>query len=235
MQLFYTTHTEDNFALLSEEESAHCALVLRKKPGDVLHLVDGLGNWYEGPLVEVSKKQCRVAIQKTMEAYQKRPFRLHIGLAPTKQIDRTEWFLEKATEIGVDEITLLQCKRSERNNVRMDRLQKIVLSAMKQSLRAYLPKLNDLTPFKTFATSAEAHACRFIAYMDESPQQTLKENYPAGKDVYIAIGPEGDFTPEEVKVALDCGFSGLNLGPHRLRTETAGIVACHAINMINGL
>jgi len=234
MQLFYTTQIEAGSALLSEEESLHCAQVLRKKPGDWLHLVDGQGNWYEGPLAEVGKKQCRIAIQKTIADYQKRPFHLHIGLAPTKQMERTEWFLEKATEIGVDEITLLQCKRSERSHIRLDRLQKVVLSAMKQSLRAYLPKLHDLTPFGKFIESANKDACRFIAYMGESPHQTLKENYPPGRDVYVIIGPEGDFTPEEIQKALDCGFSGINLGPHRLRTETAGIVACHSVNMING-
>ncbi len=234
MQLFFTIEVEDGFALLSEEESLHCTQVLRKKPGDTLNLVDGRGNWYEGLLMEGGKKKCRILIQKTVANYQKRPFRLHIGLAPTKQMERTEWFLEKATEIGVDEITLLQCKRSERAHIRMDRLQKIVLSAMKQSLRAYLPLLHDMTPFHAFVEAANPDARRFIAYMGESPHHTLLENYKPGSDVYIMIGPEGDFTPEEVQKALDCGFSGINLGPHRLRTETAGIVACHAINLING-
>ncbi|NUO00903.1 MAG: 16S rRNA (uracil(1498)-N(3))-methyltransferase [Saprospiraceae bacterium] len=234
MQLFFTIQIEGNSALLSEEESLHCAQVLRKKPGDWLCLVDGLGNWYEGPLIEVGKKQCRISIQKTIPEYQKRPFHLHIGLAPTKQMERTEWFLEKVTEIGVDEITLLQCKRSERAHIRIDRLQKIILSAMKQSLRAYLPRLHDLTPFEKFVESANKDAARFIAYMGESRHKTLKENYPPGENVYILIGPEGDFSPEEIQKALDYGFSGINLGPHRLRTETAGIAACFSVNMING-
>ena len=150
MILFYTSDIEGNMATLGKEETRHCLQVLRKKAGDQLHFVDGIGGFYRGLILETTKNACRIEILDKKEAYQKRRFHLHIAIAPTKNINRLEWFLEKSTEIGIDEITPVICQQSERRKLRMDRLQKILLAAMKQSLKAYLPVLNDPVSFKQF-------------------------------------------------------------------------------------
>jgi 16S rRNA (uracil1498-N3)-methyltransferase len=232
--LFYTTNIEGSHAILSEEEARHCTQVLRKKVGDTLHLVDGNGLWAEGTITELSKKICVVSLTKQTMDYKKPKSNLHIAIAPTKNMDRLEWFMEKATEIGITEISLIKCARSERTHLRHDRLSGILVSAMKQSLKAYLPKLNEILNFSTFVGAQSQNSeQKFIAYCNDDDILELKTNYIKENNVIILIGPEGDFTPEEVRLAIQNGFVGCSLGKSRLRTETAGLVACHTINLIN--
>lgn len=222
--LFYSTRIENSLAFLDEEESRHLLTVLRRQPGDRLELTDGKGFFYTAELVETGKKGAVARILDTRPTEPERAGRLHIGIAPTKQMERLEWFLEKATELGIDEVTPLLCKRSERDTVRLDRLEKILVSAMKQSLRARLPRLNPLTPLKKVLENA-AEAQKRIAWCATEPLPHLKNTLTPDQDALILIGPEGDFTPEEVAMALEKGFSGVSLGSARLRTETAGLLA----------
>jgi len=233
MDLFYSTDIRNLLIFLPEEEARHAVQVLRHQVGDAIGVIDGKGGFYEATIIEVGKKKCVARVEREQQQYQKRPFFLHIGIAPTKNIDRFEWFLEKATEIGIDAITPLLCEHSERRKLRNDRLEKILLAAAKQSQKAYLPLLNELTPLEKFLTDAAVTSQRFIAYLGEDVKGTLKENYRAGQSVTILIGPEGDFSGEEIRRALACGYQGVSLGNSRLRTETAGIVACHTINLLN--
>jgi 16S rRNA (uracil1498-N3)-methyltransferase len=255
MQLFYTKKINNNIAILEEEEARHATQVLRRKVGDSLQLTDGLGNFYEGTIADVQKKVCLVSIADTINEYHKRPFKLHIAIAPTKNIDRYEWFLEKATEIGIDEITPIICKNSERTIVKLDRLNTILLSAMKQSLKAYLPKLNEAIDFQKFIKKDfPAYNQKLIAhcYDDNSkfqisnssnnieirnPKSEIKYPlsilYQKGENCVIVIGPEGDFSIDELGLAFEEGYKGIGLGNSRLRTETAGVVACHTVNLLN--
>ena len=231
MILFYTDDVDGNIARLDVEQARHCVQVLRKKEGDAISFVDGAGGFYEGIIQETGKKKCVIQILKTHHAYNKRPFKLHIAIAPTKNINRLEWFLEKATEIGIDEISLIICHHSERRKVRTDRLRKILVAAMKQSLKAYLPILHEPISFKQFVQTPRINCLKYIAQGAEN--MPLKDNYQAPKDVLLLIGPEGDFSKEEISLAFANGFQGVNLGSSRLRTETAGIVACHTLNLLN--
>lgn len=208
--------------------------VLRHQVGDTIHWVDGRGTLLSGRILEATKRNCIMEVTDRREHYDKRPFYFHLAVAPTKQIDRVEWLLEKATEIGVDEITLLRCAHSERKQVRLDRLEKILISAMKQSLKAYLPKLNDLTLFTEFVERPTKDVSACIAYVDTAdPPEHLQRYCRAGERVCVLIGPEGDFHPAEVELALQKGFHPVSLGPSRLRTETAAVVACTIANLAN--
>jgi len=231
MNLFYTTDIRGNLAVFHDEEARHCTQVLRHKQGDVVHFVDGVGAFYEGVILDFTKKECSIQIQQRQEESPK-THRTHIAIAPTKNIDRFEWFLEKTTEIGIDEVTPLLCEHSERRQIRLDRLEKILIAAMKQSLKATLPKLNDLTSFGEFI-SQNTDQQSFIAYLGEESNPHLKDVCQPNQSVMVLIGPEGDFSPKEIQIALGHGFTGVSLGESRLRTETAGIVACHIINLIN--
>ncbi|MEZ5043812.1 MAG: 16S rRNA (uracil(1498)-N(3))-methyltransferase [Saprospiraceae bacterium] len=232
MYLFYTTKIEGNWAILEEGEARHCSQVLRKKPGEEIHFVDGAGGKYSATLVEVGKKTCRLSIEDKQMDLGDTSASLHLAVAPTKNIDRFEWFLEKATEIGIDRITPLLCQRSERKSLRNDRLERVMVAAMKQSLKARLPTLAPLMPFDTFlATQKEGQ--RLIAHCVDDDKKLLKDTYSIGKDVCILIGPEGDFSEEEIQGALRTGFVPVSLGNARLRTETAAIVACHSIALLN--
>ncbi len=234
MQLFYTTHIHNGLAFLGEDEARHATQVLRKKAGDPMTFTDGKGNLYEGEIIEIGKKTCTLSIQKTIEAYKKRSFDLHIAMAPTKNIDRFEWFLEKATEIGIDEITPLICKRSERTVVKQERLTGVLVSAMKQSLTAHLPRLNESIDFQTFIRKTFSEKTqKLIAYCNDDSIKALAKEYEKGSDCVILIGPEGDFTETEVGTAFAHGYRGVSLGDNRLRTETAGLVACHTVNLLN--
>ena len=206
--------------------------VLRLAEGEDVSLVDGRGNWYNGVVVSANPKGCRVKCHEKIENFGKRDFHLHVAIAPTKNIDRIEWMLEKCTEMGIDEITMLNTAHSERKVVKDERLEKVVVSAMKQSLKAYLPKLNPMTDFKSFVASC-GEVQKFIAHCNEGEKKRLDEIYQPGKDVVILIGPEGDFSVEEVGLAGKSGFVSITLGKSRLRTETAGIVACHTIDFMN--
>ncbi len=235
MQYFYTPHITGTQAILEAEEAAHCAQVLRKRPGDAINLVDGKGNWYQGILAESHKKRCLIDIKDTRAEILPHSAKIHIAIAPTKNINRLEWFLEKATEIGIHRITPILCQRSERKKIRNDRLNKILLAAMKQSLKATLPILDELQPFGKWLESLEKEttSSKFIAYCNEEDRLPLQTTYQAGNDVILLIGPEGDFHPKEVEAAKAAGFTGVSLGPSRLRTETAGIVGCHTLNLVN--
>ncbi len=234
MNLFFTTDIDGDLARFHEEESRHLAQVLRKSVGDEIHLINGQGLFAKAILQSVHKKECLAQIVERQQNYNERAFQLHIAIAPTKNINRLEWFLEKVTEIGIDSVALLLCERSERKKVRLDRLNKIVLSATKQSLKAYLPTIVDLTPFEAFVKQHFPKGTKkCIAWCDYTNNQHLKHNYQAKEDVIILIGPEGDFSPKEVQLALENGFSPIGLGKQRLRTETAGITACAIINTIN--
>ncbi len=234
MILFYATDIRDELIYFPEEEARHAVQVLRRQPGEAVTVVDGRGGWYEATLVEASKKHCVARIDRYVADYGRRPCQVHLAIAPTKNINRFEWFLEKATELGIDRITPLLCFHSERRNLRADRLEKILLAAMKQSLKAYLPQLDELTPFDRFIRrEAEGERQRFIAYLGPRTKGHLKDNYRPGNDVTILIGPEGDFSEEEIDLALAHGYDGVSLGASRLRTETAGIAACHIANLLN--
>ncbi len=237
MQLFYTTDIEGDLARLKEEEARHCVQVLRKKQGDQINFIDGAGGFYLAEIMEAHKKECLLKIEMKEENFGKRPFYLHIAIAPTKNLDRFEWFLEKATEIGIDEVTPLVCMRSERRKLRLDRLNKILLSATKQSVKAYLPKINDLTKFNDLIKKENYTAGEqcFIATVYKDNLLHLKDQSKTELITTVLIGPEGGFSPEEIDMAIKNNFLGVKLGPSRLRTETAGVVACHTMNLLNNV
>ncbi len=230
--IFYTPDIQGAECVLSEEESGHAIKVLRLKKGDAVTLVDGKGGWYHAVVTSPHPKHCEVAVSDVIQEYEKRPYHLHIAISPTKNMDRLEWFVEKAVEIGIDEITLILCEHSERKQVNMWRLQKIAIAAMKQSKKAYLPTIHEPTPFNRLA-EGPISGKKFIAYCGDGDKHVLKEIYGKNEDVVIAIGPEGDFSPGEVTLALKNGYQCITLGKSRLRTETAGIVACHSIYFSN--
>ncbi|MCH2043875.1 MAG: 16S rRNA (uracil(1498)-N(3))-methyltransferase [Saprospiraceae bacterium] len=236
MRLFYAEQIVSNQAILSQEETKHCVKILRKKLGDKILIIDGKGGFFEGELIEVQKKNAIIKLGQALENQQKWDFQLHVAIAPTKSIDRFEFFLEKATELGVNTITPILCKRSERKHIRLDRLNKIIVSAAKQSVKPLFPALNPLIKLNNFLDSTSAkNAQKFIAYCEDRPPKELAECYQANKDVYMLIGPEGDFHPEELEQAQRFGFEPVSLGKSRLRTETAGMVATHTIHLVNSL
>jgi 16S rRNA (uracil1498-N3)-methyltransferase len=231
MHLFYSPIVTSGSNLLGEQESWHCTRVLRLAEGGIIHLADGRGNLYECVILIADPRKCIVNVVSVQTEYQKRKNYIHIGIAPTKSLDRFEWFLEKATEIGIDEITPLFCAHSERIRIKTERLQKILVAAMKQSLKAYLPILNEPSPLKDILTQ-EFHGAKFIACCESGEEDELQKVYRNGDDAMILIGPEGDFSPEEIILSKKEGFIPISLGKSRLRTETAGIVACHTISLL---
>ena len=233
-QLFFTQKIEQGFAHFDEEESRHLVTVLRRKVGDLLELTDGRGFFYEAEIAETGKRHVLARILKTTPAAQENAAALHLAIAPTKQIERIEWLLEKATEIGIAEITLLHCRHSERDTVRLDRLEKVLVSAMKQSLRAHLPKLNPMVRFQAFVTKVQAEQ-KYIAWCADTPLPHLKTLLQPGKNALVLIGPEGDFSPEEIQLAEANGFTGVGLGAARLRTETAGLLVVATVVLSEGV
>lgn len=241
MYLFYTPDI-DKAQFLSEEESAHCVRVLRYTKGDEILLTDGKGYTYNAHITDANPKHCAFEVFHQEKQQRSHNFYLHIAIAPTKNIERLEWMVEKCTEIGVDEITLLLCRFSERKQVREERLAKIILSAAKQSLTPYMPRLNPLTDYKTFIHQVEQRN-RYIAHCykedkREFKDEMLKYSELAHSDsvqdgVVVLIGPEGDFSEQEVAESSECGFLPVGLGKSRLRTETAGVVACHTAILLN--
>lgn len=229
-QLFYTTRIQDGMAALEEEECRHIVSVMRKKPGDKLWMTDGKGLILETEITETGKKQLFARILHTQQTLPRRQARLHLAIAPTKQIERFEWLLEKATETGIDEITPIFCQRSERDTLRTDRLEKILISAMKQSLQAWLPRLNAPVKCKDFLPAAKASQ-KYICWCASEPLPPLHLQLNTQSDALILIGPEGDFSETEVAQAHALGFEAVSLGPTRLRTETAGLYAVMAWNM----
>jgi 16S rRNA (uracil1498-N3)-methyltransferase len=233
MQLFYTPDIIDSIYTLDEQESKHCVRVLRMQTGDVLHLIDGKGTLFKAEITKAQIKACTLKVVETFINYQKRNYYLHLAIAPTKNIDRFEWFLEKSTEIGIDEITPLICEHSERKVIKTDRLERVIVSAMKQSVKAYKPILNPIISFSDFIRKEYNNQTCFIAHCNKGQKENFKHIYKEGQNACVLIGPEGDFTPEEVGIATVKGFNAISLGESRLRTETAGVVACHTVNLIN--
>lgn len=236
MHLFYTPGIDNELYTLSEEESKHAIRVLRLVKGDTVQLIDGKGNFMEAEVADDHPKRCTMRITHIQKDFGKRSFHLHIAMAPTKNMERTEWFLEKAVEIGLDAFTPLQCDHSERVTVKTERLHKIVVSAMKQSIKAYEPVLQETTSFKKILDAVKVFSGqKFIAHCDRTSgtPPLLQRIYQKPKDVLILIGPEGDFSKEEVNFAIQAGFTEVSLGTSRLRTETAALVACHTINLLN--
>ena len=232
MQLFYTPDISEKTYTFSKEESKHCIKVLRKKIYDDIHLVDGRGNLYHTTLIDDNPNGCTVEVKQKEVDFNKRKYRIHMVVSPTKKNDRFEWFLEKVTELGVDEITPIICQNSERKVIKPERLNKILVAAMKQSLKAYLPKLNKTVSWKEFVQQ-KFNTDRFIAHCGEGGKTPLKQWLKPQQDVMILIGPEGDFSDEEVREAMSSGFVPVSLGKSRLRTETAAVAACHTINLTN--
>lgn len=217
---------------LPPQESQHCAKVLRMREGDKLTVTDGQGFLYECTLMEAHPKHCIVSIEHRTEMAKNRDFLLQIGFAPTKQMDRNEWFVEKAVEIGIDRFTPLLSCYSERKELKKERLEKIAVSAMKQSQQAFLPIIDELTRFSDFITRP-FEGRKFIAHCHNLPKKPLAQTYRKGENVLILIGPEGDFGEEEVGSAIANGFESVSLGETRLRTETACLVATHTIHVLN--
>ena len=231
MHLFYTQEIKSDYFALPEKEAKHCLKVLRLKKNDIVHLTDGKGYLYTGIIETLAPKECIIKIIDSHKEAKKNAS-IHIAVSPTKNTDRFEWFIEKATEIGVDIITPVICERTERKVIKPERLNKILISAIKQSLRTYLPELKEITKFEKLISSAEEQI-KLIAHCNENEKKTIKELYNNNSNVLIIIGPEGDFTETEIKKAINLGFKSVTLGKSRLRTETAAIVACHAFNFIN--
>lgn len=233
MHLFYTPDISNTNYTLTEAESRHCVRVLRLQRGDRIVLVDGRGGFYQAEIIDPHPKKTMIKVVTTQLAYGKRNHYLHIGLAPTKHIERIEWFLEKATEIGIDEISFILCDHSERKEVKIDRLIKVVTSAVKQSLKAYHPKVNEMVDFDQFIERVGRVSQKFIAHCADGDKKELKDYVQLGADYVILIGPEGDFEAKEIMFAVDRGFIPITLGASRLRTETAALEACFEINFLN--
>ncbi|MGL4292945.1 MAG: 16S rRNA (uracil(1498)-N(3))-methyltransferase [Bacteroidales bacterium] len=232
MWLFYTPDILTS-GEMPEDESNHAVKVLRLTEGDEVLLIDGKGTFHKARISRAHHKRCGVEILESYTEENRWPFRIHIAVAPTKNMDRMEWFAEKATEIGIDSITLLKCRFSERKEVKIERLNKILVSAMKQSLKATLPVLDGMVDFKKFVEQP-FNGQKFIAHCyKEEERILLTQVYKPGNDMLILIGPEGDFSEEEVRLALENGFTPVSLGTSRLRTETAALAACHTIHVMN--
>ena len=231
MSLFYAPDIRTNPAL-PEEESAHAVRVLRLQAGDEIRVVDGVGGLFRAVIAQPHPKHCVVEVLDELPATGQRNYRLHLAIAPTKNLDRIEWFAEKTTEIGIDEITCLNCRFSERKEVKPARLEKILVSAMKQSQKSVLPKLNGMTDFRHFVEKP-FEGRKFIAHCEEEEKPLIKDIYKSGENALVLIGPEGDFSPEEIALAKANGFEAISLGNSRLRTETAALVACHTLHVLN--
>ena len=231
MNLFYQPLIPQGALHLDPDESRHAIKVLRKRNGDLIRVTDGKGVFYEGIITDADAHQCTFDIHTTVPDREKN-FRIHICISPTKNADRIEWFVEKAVEFGVDEITLLQCDHTERQHLKVERLNKTAVSAMKQSLKAKLPIIHPITDFRNVLISTNDEQ-KYIAHVDERNQQHLQQLVERGHSYLVLIGPEGDFSADELTLADAHGFKKVSLGPSRLRTETAGIAACHILNLAN--
>jgi 16S rRNA (uracil1498-N3)-methyltransferase len=233
MQLFYNTtinETTENFSF-DKEESKHIIKVLRKKDSDILYVTNGLGYLFKTEITLASDNKCTVKIISFEKAAPSK-YNLHLAVAPTKMNDRYEWFLEKATEIGIHEITPIICDRSERKVINKERFEKIILTAMKQSNELYLPKLNEAMTFKEFIKT-QNKGLQLIAHCEETDKKSLKSVLKPNENITMLIGPEGDFSEKEIELALENNYIPVSLGNTRLRTETAAIVACHSVVFIN--
>jgi 16S rRNA (uracil1498-N3)-methyltransferase len=231
MHIFYTPEIQE-FTILPEEEAKHCLRVLRLTAGAEILLTDGVGFFYKAVLLQENVKHCLVEIRETILSPLPWKNKIHIAIAPTKQIERIEWFAEKATEIGINEISFLQCRFSERKELNTARVKKILISAMKQSQKAVLPVLNEIQSFKQFICHS-FEGQKFIAHCHPDQKENLKTIYSQGCNALVLIGPEGDFSEKEISDAENMGFASVSLCNSRLRTETAALVACHTLHLLN--
>jgi 16S rRNA (uracil1498-N3)-methyltransferase len=233
MRLFYSQKIENNTIWLADEEFHHCKNVLRLKVGSLVHVIDGKGHLYEAEIVKYTKTEAELSILITKFFEKSTTNKLQIAIAPTKNIDRIEWFVEKATEMGIDEISFVRTKRTERKNINLERITKIAISAAKQSNNYYLPLLHDLEDLNTFILSNKnTQAIKLIPHLVEGQDRMLLKDFLLKFHSFIVlIGPEGDFTPEEVKLALDTDYKPISLGALILRTETAALAATTLIKL----
>ncbi len=234
MHVFFSPDTNNQHIGLNDEESRHCTRVLRLSEGQQVIVTNGKGSWVRASIIIADHR--RVVLQQISreDQFGKRSYHLHMAVAPTKNIDRFEWFLEKSTECGIDEITPIICEQSERRIIKPQRLEKIMAAAMKQSLRAYLPKLNPAIDVQTFLKQ-QAGGQTYIAHCIATNRTNLANDYKAGSDTVIMVGPEGDFSGTEIEAAISKGFRPISLGAERLRTETAALALCIQVNTMNGL
>ena len=223
---------QNNAAILSEDESLHCVKVLRHKVGDTICVIDGKGTRAIGKIEAAHAKQCAVSLSQKETVAKNRDYYLHIAVAPTKNIERIEWFVEKAVEMGIDEITFIRCKNSERTVVKDERIMKVAESAVKQSKQAYLPKVNSLIDYKDFIKNGTADV-KLIAHCEDDKKNPINATISKGKSHLVLIGPEGDFTKEEIQIALQSHYNAVTLGENRLRTETAALYATAALAILN--
>ena len=233
MQLFYDPDLQAGTHRLRDAEAKHAFQVLRKKVGDELRLVDGRGGWFRAEVAAISKRECLLEVESDQPPTPRAAHRLQLLVAPTKNIDRFEWILEKATEIGIDAIYPILTDHSERRRIRTDRLERVLEAAMKQSLRAWKPTLHELLPFEEALALISPADDKFIAYLGAAGTPLLKDIAARGGNVTLAVGPEGGFSPAEAEAARAAGFAYASLGPNRLRTETAAIAAVHTIEQLN--
>ncbi|QZE13045.1 16S rRNA (uracil(1498)-N(3))-methyltransferase [Halosquirtibacter laminarini] len=234
MHLFYTPDLVEDRYVLDEVESKHCVKVLRLKEEDIIELVDGKGVFAKARIINAHPKACALEIIQKTEEFQKRNYHIEIAVAPTKNIDRIEWFIEKATEIGVDRITPVLCSRSERKMVKIQRLTKVAISAMKQSIKAYLPQVDDLISFKEVVLEP-FDGEKFIAHCEEDAPRVSFVRTVLSDRVKVLIGPEGDFTSKEVEFAKLHGYREISLGEQRLRTETAALMSVSSFAVLQDL
>lgn len=232
MQLFYAPNINTQTYILDKDESKHCITVLRKQKGDFVQLIDGKGSIFTAKISEANPKKCILNVSSIKKIENDILNTIHIAIAPTKNSVRFEWFLEKATEIGISSITPIICKHSERKVIKNERLKNVLINAMKQCNRAYLPTLNALTHFDDFI-SKQFEGEAYIAHCQSDKKPLFKEVLKKHRNVIVLIGPEGDFSSSEIKKANKNGYKSVSLGNSRLRTETAGLVACHISNLIN--
>lgn len=236
MQLFYAPDLTPPRHTLGEEESKHCIRVLRLGEGDSLHITDGRGNLFYCRIETADPRRCTVLVERVERAWEKLPYRLVMAVAPTKNADRFEWFLEKATEVGVSEIIPLESEHSERRTFKPERGDKVITAALKQSLKAYRPVLHPLTPLRE-AAAMPFEGRKLIAHCDAARSATgkvhLARTLQPGEAALVLIGPEGDFSPAEIDFALAHGFEEITLGPQRLRTETAAVAATVMVSVLN--
>ena len=231
MALFYVPDIAERWEL-SEDEAAHALRVLRLSVGSELEIMDGKGNLYRTTIDSISGKHCYVVPCAPLAKPKNWQGSVHIAIAPTKNMDRIEWFAEKATEIGLDAVTFLNCRFSERKVIKLERVERIVVSAMKQSLKYSKPVVGDMIDFKKFIAQ-ERPGAKFIAHCYDSERVLFKDVLVQGEEATVLIGPEGDFSPEEVELAVKAGYRPISLGSSRLRTETAALVACHTYILKN--
>jgi len=234
MNIFYASDIVLPEIILSPEESAHCVRVLRLGTGEIVQVIDGKGGYYNAVITLPDARRCKLTVTETIEKKSLRNYSIHIAIAPTKNMERFEWFIEKSVEIGIDIITPLLCHHSERRVLKTDRLEKLIISTMKQAIIPAHPVLHELTGFKEFITKQDKNTTDlYIAHCEETDRKKLGEVCRPAKNTLVLIGPEGDFSPDEIRLATDHHFVPVSLGQNRLRTETAGIVACHTVNMCN--